>query len=177
MNLNAEYAGNPYCERAKNASRAGVVLDAIEGNSTTLGFAKTGADGWQAYNLMRCVGKSASDVHRFYASLVVVMVLGVILLFVAVPSKWLEGCQVCTKYEARTVYRDGRAKQTTVCAESRAGSPQECRRQAVWVKVVAGILLSGFAVWIVHTVYVFRLKTRVFQPAGLIGTTLARSVL
>ena len=176
MNLREEYVGNPFCERAKGASRAGVVLDAIEGESGVMGAAKTGVDGWQAYNLMRCVGKTPDDVYRFYASLIVAVVVGVILLFVSLPPRWFRRCKVCARYDERATYRRKRAAQKA-CVEWRDGTEEECRRNAMLIKAVLGVLLMGSVVWIVHTLYIFRLKARVFQGAGLVGTTILRSVL
>ena len=175
MNLNAEYAGNVLRARQERE---------LPASSSTQSRAT--APPWVLRRPAPTVGKrtiscgaSASRraiAHRFYASLVVVMVLGVILLFVAVPSKWLEGCQVCTKYEARTVYRDGRAKQRR-CAPSRAPDHRKSaggRRCGSRSSLESCLRIRRLDR--AHRLR-FRLKTRVFQPAGLIGTTLARSVL
>lgn len=157
MDLQEKFVGNEHCERAKVASITGMALDVVDGHSKTLRNATSLVDLLQSYNLMRCVGKTPSQIMNIYLKFFAGCIVGTLVLYVFIPGDWFSKCKIC--------------KKKNECVDA---TGDKCRP---WIpKLIFAFVPSLIVASIVYYIYIFSLKSRVYGTLGLVSNTLVRNM-
>ena len=166
--LKKEYRQKPSCRRAAQLTGVGIAADVAENFFDSDGLTSW-IDWFTGLYILKCAGWSTGTIVLYH----IVLLLGVItlsaLLEPVIKSMMGTECKICTD---RTTKRVGR-KTKSVCEHERDGTPEECQSGS-WI---IAIILAVLVVALVNFIYMFTIKMKIFTPAGLGGTMLARMLV